>query len=398
MKILQLCTKIPFPPKDGGAAGIYVFTRAFEAAGHIVDVLAVNPPKHLIHKQEYDHLPQNIRIHSIFIDTSPRLFPALRNILFSRKSYHVERFFHPDFASRLIALIQEVSPDIIQVEGIYLGDYLPLIRKYSKSKIVLREHNIEHLLWKEIASQEKNILKKFYLNIQVNRMRLFEYKQIKKADAVTFVTNEDMQVIMQNCPDVKTLVIPFGVTVHDRPEITRIDTDSIYFLGALDWIPNQEAILWFVTTVWPKLREKFPQMVFHIAGRNAPPALASGLSNVVGIQYHGEVPDAASFTAPFSITISPLFTGSGVRVKIIEAMEQGKVVIASAKAVIGIPVVPGEHLLIADNADDYIMQLEMLRLSPERTTEIGQNARQFIKDQYDIKTIASRLTELYNEL
>ena len=398
MKILQLCTKIPYPPKDGGAAGIYVFSNAFAKLGHNVDILAVNPPKHFVNEHEYSMISKNIHIHPIAINTNPHLVSALKNMFFSVASYHVQRFINKDFVNKLQDLILKTSPDIVQIEGIYLASYIPVIRKLTKAPIVLREHNVEHLLWNEIAIKETNVLKKLYLNIQVKRLKKFEIQQLSNVDAVTFVTKEDEQVMISLCKKIKTLVVPFGVTLYDERTFEKPNVQSIYFLGALDWIPNQEALLWFTKEVWPALLAKFPDMSFHIAGRNAPSNLVDVLNNVMGVVYHGEVNDANEFAKQYNITVVPLFTGSGVRVKIIEAMEQGKVVIASTKALIGIPAIEDEHVLIADDVAAYIAHIGALRASSEAVLATGSKARQFIHEYYDIQKIATRLIKYYNDI
>ena len=108
--------------------------------------------------------------------------------------------------------------------------------------------------------------------------------------------------------------------------------------------------------------------------------------------------DAEVFAMPFAVTVVPLFTGSGIRVKIIEAMEQGKVVIASSKAVLGIPAVAGKHLLIADTVDQYVTHLIYLFAKPEKIIEISQHARLLVAEKYDIQVIAEKLIHYYNDI
>jgi hypothetical protein len=149
---------------DGGAAGIYTFTKAFANLGHQVDILAVNPPKHFIPESAYKNIPETIAIQTVEIDTSPQWMSALRNILFTHLPYFVERFVDEAYENKLIRLIQINKPDIIQIEGVYMCPYISTIRKYSTAKIVLREHNVEYMLWQNIARNEDNILKNLFKN------------------------------------------------------------------------------------------------------------------------------------------------------------------------------------------------------------------------------------------
>jgi polysaccharide biosynthesis protein PslH len=398
MRILQLCTKVPYPPMDGGAAGIYTFSKAFAHLGHQVDVLAVNPPKHFISEQAFKNISETIEIHTVEINTSPQWMSALKNILFTRLPYFVERFVNEAYENKLISLIQINKPDIIQIEGVYMCPYINTIRKYSTAKIVLREHNVEYMLWQNVARNEGNILKKAYLKIQAARLKKFELNQLNKVDGVTTVTGYDMSILKDKFPTLKAEVIPFGIEIAKSHSENTPNLNAILFFGALDWIPNQEAISWFVKNVWPCIRKELPDMQLHIAGRNAPLPLANWLNTQPGILFHGEISDAKLFTKQYTITIVPLFSGSGIRVKIIEAMEQGKIVIASAKAISGIPAVDGEHLFVAESAIDYLNHIKNLISNPNCIEIISENAMKFIQERFNILAITSQLMNFYQDI
>jgi glycosyltransferase involved in cell wall biosynthesis len=398
MRILQLCTKVPYPPKDGGAAGVYVFSKAFAMLGHSVDVLAVNPPKHFTDISQLADLPTNIQIYPVQLDTTPTWPKALKNLLLSRLPYQVERFVDKNFVNWLVEILNRSNPDIVQIEGVYLCPYIAVIRKCSKAKIILRAHNIEHVLWHDIARNEHSFLKHIYLNIQAIRMKKYEISQFAMVDAVTTVTENDLLTLRKYCPKVDVRVFPFGVEDKTAPYRKQSNLDAIAFLGALDWVPNQEAIRWFAGEVWPVVHKQFPALQFHIAGRNASLGLVSYLKNADGIFFHGEIPDAQLFINQFMVMVAPLFSGSGIRVKIIEAMQQGVVVIASAKAAEGIPAISGKHLLLAETATDYVNHLHHLMTHAALIENISANAKQLVNEKFNILAIASELTEFYNNL
>lgn len=99
------------------------------------------------------------------------------------------------------------------------------------------------------------------------------------------------------------------------------------FLGALDWFPNQQGLLWFIDSVWPDVKAKVPEASLHIAGRNASTTLANKIASAC--DYYGEVDDTRKFISDKSICIVPLFAGSGLKIKIIEALAAGKVVVTT---------------------------------------------------------------------
>jgi glycosyltransferase involved in cell wall biosynthesis len=217
-------------------------------------------------------------------------------------------------------------------------------------------------------------------------------------DGITTVTGYDLSILKDKLPTLKAEVVPFGIEITNKHSGNSPNLKAILFFGALDWIPNQEAISWFVKNVWPCIHKEIPDMQLHIAGRNAPLPLANWLNTQPGILFHGEISDAKLFTQQYTITIVPLFSGSGIRVKIIEAMEQGKVVIASAKAISGIHAVDGEHLFVAESAIDYLNHIKNLISNPNLIQRISENAMKFIRERFNILAITTQLMNFYQDI
>ena len=173
-------------------------------------------------------------------------------------------------------------------------------------------------------------------------------------------------------------------------------SNSICFIGALDWRPNKEGLDWFITNVWPSLSKAQPDLKFHIAGRNTPPELMN--LNVKNIVIHGEVPNAVDFINAHNVMIVPLFSGSGMRVKILEGMALKKTIVTTALGMEGIDATHGKELLVADQPDAF-KDAVILALQDQHLREsIGQSAQEFVSQYYDHTTIASKLIEKYSQL
>src|SRR5262245_22044107 len=143
MNILLLAKKNPYPASDGESIAISQMATGLKNAGHDVSVLYMNTPKHHFNADQIpDHLKSEIRFYDVSVNTSVHAIHALSN-LFSSIPYHAERFNQRAYASRLEALLKKEKYDLIQLEGLYLTAYIPLIRKYSNAKITYRSHNIE---------------------------------------------------------------------------------------------------------------------------------------------------------------------------------------------------------------------------------------------------------------
>jgi glycosyltransferase involved in cell wall biosynthesis len=171
-------------------------------------------------------------------------------------------------------------------------------------------------------------------------------------------------------------------------------TSSLFFIGSLDWIPNQEGLLWFLANVYPLMHRKFPSVKMHVAGRNASSSLIKKL-HLPGVIFHGEVADAREFAKAHRIFIAPCFSGSGMRLKIIEAMAFGRPVITTPIGAEGLNVKHDENILIADNATDFGEQIERLMNNPELYLKITQNAISFLQENYININLAAALAGFY---
>jgi polysaccharide biosynthesis protein PslH len=171
---------------------------------------------------------------------------------------------------------------------------------------------------------------------------------------------------------------------------------SISFIGSLDWQPNVEGLRWFLNETWATLHAAFPNLEFHIAGRNMPAEIKNlQLKNVFA---HGEVPDAQAFISKYSLMLVPLLSGGGMRAKILEGMALGKVVLSTAIGIEGIPVTNGEHAYIADNTEEFRAAIHYCYAQNGELRQMGEQARAFINYHYDNKNIALQLMRFYADL
>ena len=164
---------------------------------------------------------------------------------------------------------------------------------------------------------------------------------------------------------------------------------SLGFIGSLDWIPNQEGLLWFLEKVWPLLHRKYPQLHFEIAGRKAPAHFLK--LKIPGVRFLGEVPDANTFVAQHPISLVPLRSGSGLKVKILEAMAMERVVLGTSIAMEGIPVKDGQQALFANTPEEFVRQFTLLQENPELVSKLAKAARNLVKSEFDYRDVAKKL-------
>ena len=363
-------------------------------AGHSVKVLAVNSKKYHIKKED---VPQEYinktHIEWIDVDLSVKAWPALTHFV-SGKSYHVARFVSEAFESKLLEVLKTERFDIVQLETLFLAPYIPVIRANSDSKIILRQHNIEHLIWKRMAVRNRFSLKGIYFYHLYKTLKEYELNLLNKVDAVLPITEKDAAFFREHT-QTKIQAIPFGVEIPEESG-SQEPENALFYIGAMNWMPNIEGLRWLLKNVWPTLNLKFPELKFYIAGREMPPWLLNlKVNNVVVL---GEVEDAEQFVRSKKIAVVPIFSGSGIRIKIIESMSLGKAIVSTTTGAEGINYENGKNIFIADTAEAFIQDISTLYTQPESAEKMGREARQLIIEEHQTGGIIRRLTGLYEEI
>jgi polysaccharide biosynthesis protein PslH len=397
MKILVISNKPPYPPKDGGAIATFNLAKGMADQYHFVHILAMNTTKHHVQLSDL-HTFNNLRFSLVEIDTRIKLLATILNFLFSSKPYNAQRFISDTFLEKLEPILATGDHNIVQLEGPYLGFCIPMIRRVSKAKIVLRAHNIEHEIWERTANYEKNKLKKKYLNNLAKRLKKYELNIFKQVDYILPITGRDMEQIKKIGIDKPGMVVPVGLDTTKYNYKTKANSNSIFYIGALDWIPNQEGLMWFIDNVWPLVLRHEPLAIFHVAGRNAPEWVVKKLALVKNLLYHGEIEDSQTFMQQFEIMVVPLFSGSGMRVKIIEGLVLGKIIVSSSIGAEGIEVTDWENIMIADNAETFASKICILLKDSDQKEKISKKAHDFVLQNYNNNVISKKLIDFYEEI
>lgn len=396
MKILILCNKSPYPALEGGPMAMNSIVTGLLEAGHQVKILAVNSKKYNV---TLDDIPVDYRnktgIELIDVDLRIRPLHAFKN-LFSKKSYHVERFISKAFTNRLTEVLQADSYDVVQLETLFMTPYVETIRQYSKAMVVLRAHNVEHLIWERIAKGTRFFLKRAYINHLAKTLKNYELSAISKVDGIAAITRKDAAFFRKYCATT-TVDIPYGVYPEDFTPNSEIEgKPSFYHIGSMNWIPNEEGIRWFIDNCLEAVVAKVPDFVFHLAGRNMPAWLKELKDPHVDVV--GEVPDAKAFVTSHNVAIVPLLSGSGIRIKIIESMALGKTVITTMVGAEGILYDENVNIIIAENKAQMAEAIRRINENPSMAAEIGKAARKLVEDVYDNRKLTERLLLFYSQI
>ena len=396
MKVLFICNKSPFPAIEGGPIAMKSIIDGLLESGHQVKVLAVNSEKYNVNLNDIpEEIKQKTGLKLVQLDLRIRIFGALK-AFFRNRSYHVERFVSDIFDRELIAILKSDQFDVVQLETVFMAPYISTIRAHSKAVIVLRAHNIEHLIWKRLARQTPFFAKKYYLNHLSETLQRFELDSLNEVDGIAAITRKDA-AFFRGYTHKPVVDIPYGIDPENFSPAFEVDDLPVFFhLGSMNWIPNIEGIRWVLDHVWPLVIAKMPKARFVLAGRFMPEWLLN--YKAPGIEVVGEVENAAEFVQTKQIAVVPLLSGSGIRIKIIEAMALGKTVVTTRVGAEGINYTDQSNIFIADDAAKMAAIMVQLLQYPQKAYNCGKAARKLVEMQHDSNKVIERLIKFYSNL
>lgn len=255
-------------------------------------------------------------------------------------------------------------------EHFWCAPYIDRLAAVSE-KTVLDLHNIESVLHAGCAATEPRLAalghRHFHIACRALEAALFpRYSQILTASA------EDARRVREISPAANVAVYPNALPWTPVPSCPQ--QFVIAFSGNLEYHPNQTAVRFFAGEIWPGLRERWPGLVWRLIGKN-PDAVKRFAQGDSRIQFTGPIPDAISELAAAGVVVVPLLTGSGTRLKILEAWAAARPVVSTRIGAEGLPAKHGENILLADTAPEFVQAVSQLLENPEMRDRLGKAAR-----------------------
>ncbi|HEX7831807.1 MAG TPA: glycosyltransferase family 4 protein [Thermoanaerobaculia bacterium] len=371
MRILILTPRVPWPLLDGGRIAMARLAQALAKHAE-VRVLSLNPRKH---RATLDDIP--LPIEAIDIDTSRVIGPLITAL--GATPFIVARFVSRAFEQRLIETLREFNPDVVQIESPFLLPYAETIRAHSDARVVLRSLNVEFRIWEELARTKHSLLAR----LVANSLRRYEVRHLDTCDALIPISHDDANDFRALGCTKPIHVAPCGVPLPPLGDAEPED-DTVGFIGALDYLPNQQAALW----IHDELRPRLPDVKLTISGSNPPAWLRERVHAITA-------PDAQQFMRSQSVMIAPLLSGGGMRIKVLEAMALGKAMVATTRGAGGIDFTPGREVVIADDADAFADAVVRLLNDPDERRRLGDAARAQVAARYDPDIIGRDLLAFY---
>lgn len=360
--------------------------------GYSVKVFALATQKHPIIESALDaDYRSDVQFESQEINTSINPFGALSHLIANR-SYNASRFYRKKAASKLAQVLGNERFDLIILESIYACNYTELIRSLSDATIVLRAHNVEFEIWRELGEKASGI-KAWYLRKLSSQLKVFETMHAQSVDAIVTITNEDANWFKSNT-EVPVHITPFSV---DSTGVgSRTEADHVFHFGSMDWMPNQEGARWLINEVWPIVRSQHPDATLVLAGKNMPSEFTSQPS--LGVEVIGEVESAQEFLSRNGVATAPVLSGSGMRIKAIEAMAMGLPVVGTTLGMTGLGVENGVHALVEDTPEGFAYAICKLLFSEEMVEEIAGNGKKHVEDNFNNAITFNQLNSFFQKI
>lgn len=395
-KIVVVCNKCPFPDIDGGTAATRSLIQGLLDLGYDVHALIFDTHKHPVKEENLfaDWKQKKFTYKSIKVNT--KIVPPciIKNLFFSKESLHISRVQVDHVAKKINEALDAIEAQIIVFDGLFALAQIPFVHKKNRT-FIYRAHNVEYKVWERVA-QNSNFPKSWYINLMTERLNSFETRVISYIDQVWAISADTASFFSDN--NVNTVIVypTFAISeVSQFQKNVQGGRLSLFHIGAMDWLPNLEAIDYFYLEILPKYSEAFPNSTFYVGGRNFPKNRYVESNNFKVV---GEVASYSEFVADMDLLVVPLLSGSGIRMKIGETMGLGVPVIATRAAMEGIPAIPNVHYLQFESADEFIAALKQLENDPFLYNKLSYEGRELALACFSKQKLNAQLFTLLSQI
>ena len=385
------------PPDTGGKIRSYNLIREL-ARNHEVTLFTFYAP------HADDKHPELEKFCSRVINAPIRL-PEARGFgeainyarhLFSLRPYTMAKYCKPSVARALRELVRTQDFDLIVCDFLFSGDAIPWDLPLPK---ILFTHNVEEQIWRRHFQVTRNPIWKLVSWREYKTMRAAERHYVNLADHVLAVSEADRAYFSSYADASKITVVPTGVDVdYFRPSAEPQQNDTLAFTGSMDWLPNEDAILYFTESILPLLRREAPEAELRVVGRKPSQRLKKLGEEVPGMVVTGEVRDIRPHVHSSSVYVVPLRIGGGTRIKIFEAMAMGKAVVSTPIGAEGLPVRHNENILLAESPEEFARCVLRLLHEPAERERLGRAARALVEENYSWRSVAGVFDTVFDRV
>lgn len=411
MKVLFVTEKFPYPLDTGGNVRTFHMLRALSTE-HDVTLLS-NRPDDL--GDDYIGSIRNICRSVEFIAKGPvsrfrqlmRIVSCVvthKSILLGRRATGATAWAIQRVSSNLCGekrgtreRVQELPYDVVHFNHLDTAQYESLLPPGMLR--VVDEHNVVTNQVRTTLRVEENILRRWVLGRESRVLERVEKTLCNKMDLCITCSDTDRGSLQAMGVNVRIVAVPNGV---DLDYFSMTETcpqgSDVVFVGTLDYDPCAKAVQHFCDNIWPELRKKHTGMRFIVVGRNPPKRLEQLAEVDPRIVVTGRVDDVRPYVRAAAVFIVPLLSGSGTRLKILEALALGTPVVTTSAGVEGIDAISERHLLIADGAAQFAEAVSRILQSRVLAERLRRSGRNLVEERYGWDGSHQLLLRQYHEL
>jgi len=396
MRILIIVDYLPYPLIGGGRIRIYNLLRRV-ASRHEVSLAAfLEKPEDaegVLHLRQFC-----ARVETASFHKRSRLakIPGMLRYALAGKPPELKLLHSEELVGKIRQLVSMVDFDIVQIES-RMGLYLETLSQNSRCKSILMFQNFTFQQDSRVFRVERRWDRKLRALLNSFAMGQWEPRYAERFDRCTTVSEADQGLLKRANPRLQVDVIPNGVDIQ---KYQRLPAENVLpvllFIGNMEYPPCVDAVLYFCREIFPRIRRTIGAVELWIVGRDPRPEVLRLSGN--GMHVTGQVDDVIPYYRQSAVCVVPLRAGGGTRLKILEAMALGRPVVSTTIGCEGLEVVDGEHLLIADNPEQFAEKTVRLLTDRQLYQHISTNGRQLVETRYDWDKIAGRLMEVYAEV
>ena len=353
LKVLFFSQRFPYPMDTGGKIRTGKLLEQLNDLFHITLVSNVESPK------DDGYLDQVKNLCGEFYpvpwkEVNKYSFKFYLKVLlgmFSRYPFTVINDYSRDLEAALRYLTTSQHFDLLVCD--FLQPSLN-VRSIHGIPTLLFEHNIESVIPRRHFETARNPIAKVFWWLQWRKMERYEKDACRKFTGTVVVSEADKECLEERFGIKNVFAIPTGVdTDYYAPREDKVKQNSLVFTGSMDWLPNEDAILFFAKEILGRIKRKVPDISLTVVGRNPSRRLLQEVESHPEIDVVGWVSDIRPYIGRHSLYVIPLRIGGGTRIKAYEAMGMGKAMVSTRIGVEGLPVRDGDHLILADEPDDF---------------------------------------------
>lgn len=392
MKILAVLLSPPVPATAGHRVRNRSLLRALALEGH--EVTAVM----LAEAAEIAHPARELKglCHEFFMVPAPASTAWGRMAaVFGAKPYGALRLAVPGLQKLVAEQLGAHRFDAILLDDIYMTGNLPA---GNRVPVVLNKHDITCQIVRQFGRFESHPLKKIYAAMEAAKIERLEAVNCRAAAAVAVCSDCDAQVLERIAPGARSFVVPNVIDTDKYQPSLRYDGRTVVFVGAMDWLPNQDGANFLIFDILPRLRQLVPAVQVVLAGRNPPQWLRQRFAPYPDVSFTGTVAELRPVIARASVCVVPLRIGSGTRLKILEASAMAKPVVSTTLGAEGLDLRHGKEILLVDEPRSFAEAVAFLLQDDARAAAMGAAARQAIEEHYSIPALRRSLQQMFTAL